>query len=120
VVPQLPPREEARPPRHRAQPRVAVSDSHGNTDTFQASALTPIAARPVAASDLAETLRAHEQQLGEAIERVASLEARLAESSRRCVELERECAALRAAPAAPAPIAPATHATSTTTAAETS
>ena len=85
----------------RARPRMRVRDveapSHTRTDTFQARSLAPIAARPVATSDLAATLREQEQRLQQALERIAELQAQLQAANGRCEELERECATLRAA-----------------------
>lgn len=84
----------------RVRPRLAVRDPQAvnptRTDTFHGTTLVPLAARPVAASDLAETLREQEQRLQQAIHRMADLEADLAAQTRRCSQLEQENATLRA------------------------
>lgn len=94
----------------RVRPRVRVGDAvppeHVLTDTFQAPTLAPIAARPVDTSDLAATLREHELQLQQAVERIAALQAQLEAADRRCHELERECTTLREAAARSADVGP--------------
>jgi hypothetical protein len=56
-----------------------------------------IAALPVDVAGLAESLRERELQLEQAARRATELEARLAAATARCEQLQRECAALRAA-----------------------
>lgn len=83
----------------RVRPRMRVPDAQDNdftaTDTFNAPRLMPIAARPVDALDLAETLRENEQQLRQALEKIGDLQAQLAQAQQRCRQLEEECGALR-------------------------
>jgi hypothetical protein len=91
-APDLPEEDEAEVP-VRIRPRVTVQDPLTRTDTFQARSLAPLAAvKPVDTSDLADTLRQHEQQLERSRQRIAALESQLAEAQRRCIELESELA----------------------------
>lgn len=97
----------------QARVSVPLDDTFVRTDTFRGPTLAgPLAARPVSPWDLAETLREHEQQLGEARlavdqanARIAEVEAQLAQAQRRCAELEEENQRLRSTPPPePAPV----------------
>lgn len=97
----------------RVRPRMAVRDvgagSHASTDTFHPATLMPMAARPAATSDLAETLREQERQLQQANERLQHAEGQLQQARQRLDELQAQLeVATRPSPepaAAPAPAA---------------
>lgn len=93
--------------RPRMAVRDGVADSHARTDTFHPATLMPVAARPAATSDLAETLREQERQLQQANERLRHAEGQLQQARQRQDELQAQLeAANRPSPgSAPVPAA---------------